>query len=593
MHALQGANPYRWFGLGRYTRELALHLVKEHRNVIAGLEIDRELPVPGAIDDFAGLGLLRQWPYDVRPLMREDGVRIFHVLSPFSPFPVERLFPPALSRIGALLVVTLHDLIPYVESDTYLAEPQVRGWYHARLNLVRQADGVIAVSQSAKDDAVRLLGVDPDRVRVTYEGASPIFQPPGSRESVLAGLRARFPELREGFVLYAAGAADPRKNVEGLIRAFGLIPASIRGGRTLVVTGGTPAVRQHELMTVAQEAGVGDSVVFPGFVDDELLRDLYQACDLSVFPSLYEGFGLPALEAMCCGAPVVVSDRTSLPEIVDFAEARFDPASPADIARVMSAPLSDEQTNHRLREKGLRRSRDFSWSKAAAATAEAYESLARSRSRSPRLTRPSIAVCGSISEADGLSRIALDLAERQGVHVDLVADSPSGAANEVMTLNAVQFRWKARWGYYDAVLYVIGARPEDGLLLEAMREHRGVVWLRSVYLAPLYRWYYEQKWGRDVARLPKELRRWTQRYPDPENGLLLRDEETQHRDSICMTAEVASRAMTIIVGSDAEREIVEVDSGSVSPVLVVPRESWDKDVGIEAVLRIVVRSAAR
>ena len=380
IHALQGEDPYRWFGLGRYVRELALHLVREHRDIVAGLEFDGSLLTPAGIEDFAGLGLLHQWPYDVRPLAAEDGFRIFHVMSPFSPPPASRLFPPALSRIGARLAVTLHDLIPYLYPESYLDTPAVRGWYRARLKLVQAADLVIAVSNSAKEDAVRLLGIDPERIKVTYEAASAVFQPSNlPRDQLLAGVKEQRPPIKSRFIVYAAGAADSRKNVDGLIRAFGLLAAPVRESHQLVITGGTLGVRQEELRDVARGSGVADRVVFAGFVPDDALRDLFQACELSIFPSFYEGFGLPVLEAMACGAPVAVADRSSLREIVELPRARFDPERPEEIAACMADVLVDERFALELRAYSIRRAGDFSWSRTAQATADAYEWLASQR----------------------------------------------------------------------------------------------------------------------------------------------------------------------------------------------------------------------
>jgi glycosyltransferase involved in cell wall biosynthesis len=587
IHALQGEDPYRWFGLGRYVRELALHLVEEHRDVVAGLEFDGSMLAPAGVEDFAGLGLLHQWPYDVRPLAAEDGIRIFHVMSPFSPPPASRLFPPPLARIGARLAVTLHDLIPLIYPETYLHLPAVRGWYRARLKLIQEADLVIAVSNSAKADAVRLLGIDPERIKVTHEAASAVFQPSDRpREELLAGVKAQHPSITSPFVVYAAGAADARKNVDGLIRAFGLLPADVRDSHQLVIAGGTPGARMAELMDVARAAGVAERTVFAGFVTDEGLRDLFQACALSVFPSFYEGFGLPVLEAMACGAPVSVSDCSSLPEIVELPRARYDPHKPEEIAARMAEALGDQQLGHELREYSVRRAAAFSWSRTAQATVDAYEWLASQGSSRPtaRSRAPSIAVCGPVGAggAPSVTRIAQRLVERFGGVVDVVVESTRGTADSgrVRYVNAVQFRSMARLVQYDAVLYVLGGGAEYAYLLEPIRVQRGLVWLKDVRLLPVYRAYYGDK-----AETPKELLYWARRYPSPENGLLLRDRDAQRRDAIYMLVEVASRATGIVVGSLAEREIAEMESGGGVPITLVPRETWDDDAAIDAVCR--------
>jgi glycosyltransferase involved in cell wall biosynthesis len=599
VHALQGEDPYRWFGLGRYVRELALSLVREHRDVVAGLEVDAALAMPGGVEDFAGRGLLHQWPHYVRDLAHQYEFRIYHVMSPFSPFPAHRLFPPAFARAGARLAVTLHDLIPWIYPETYMIQISVKGWYRARLKLVQAADLVIAVSESAAEDAVRLLGIDPDRIHVTHEAASEVFQRSDRpADTLLAQVRAKFPAITGSFIVYGAGAADPRKNVDGLIRAFAAVPQWVRRDYQLVITGGTPAARQEGLMRLGSEAGVAERIVFFGFVSDETLRDLYRACALSVFPSFYEGFGLPVLEAMASGAPVVVSDRASLPELVELPRARFDPDRPDDIARVMTDALTDAGFNAELRDYSRRRVGEFSWSRTAQATVDAYEWLAStqgSRVRAER-RRPSIAACGRVDAgAPDVHRIAKRLAERYDATVDIVVEKAVGSPNgglAVRCVNAVQFRSAGALAHYDAVLYVLDGSEADSYLLEPIRKQPGVVWLKSVSLLRMYRAWYETQ-GYDLATLPPDLDQWTSRYPDPKRGLLLRDEETQRRDALYMLGEVTSQATQIIVGSQAEREIAMLENTGSGSIKLVPRGGWGDEDVIDSVCRILLGEPAR
>jgi glycosyltransferase involved in cell wall biosynthesis len=590
LHALQGEDPYRWFGIGRYVRELALHLAAEHRDLLAALEFDRSLPLPGAIADFAGLGLLRQQPYDVRPLQDEAGFRIYHAPSPFTPFPPHVLFPGAHSRLGTRLVVTLHDLIPLVYADTYLAEPSVRGWYNARLQFVRSADLVVAVSQSAKDDAVRLIGLDPERVRVTHLAASPAFRPAErARGELLASVRSAFPDISMPFLLYAAGAADPRKNVEGLVRAYSLLPDAVRATRRLVITGGTPAAQREKLLALVQALGLSGRVALTGFVSDEALRDLYQACDLSVFPSLYEGFGLPVLEAMQCGAPVVVADRTSLREIVEPAEARFDPDEPEQMASVITGALADD-AQARLRDYSARRARDFSWRRTAQETVAAYEWLAETSLAGPPRgrRRPAFAVAGP--EGPLVASAALALRDRYGADIDIVLHRvPAEARGSARPrrVSEAQFRWLARRGRYDAVLYLLGSGPGHVHALRCLRDHGGVAWLQDLALAPLYRAEAEAE-GLGAGSVPRPLRRWTRRYAEGRGDVLLRDAVAQRRDSVYLLGEVASRSSVLIVGSEAEREIAEAECGGRAPIVVIPRETWSGGEGIAAVCRALL-----
>ncbi len=360
----------------------------------------------------------------------------------------------------------------------------------------------------------------------------------------------------------------------------------MRGSHQLVIAGGTPGARKEELQALAKSSGIGGRVVFPGFVTDEALRDLFQACELSVFPSFYEGFGLPVLEAMACGAPVAVSDRSSLSEIVEMAEARFDPDKAEEIAARMNDALSEPGFARELREYSLRRAGDFSWSRTARATVDAYEWLASQERARPRerSRAPSIAVCGPVGVPGSpfVTRIAERLAGRFGAIVDVVVESTQGTtdSDRVRYVNPVQFRSLVKLSGYDAVLYVLGGEV-CAYLLEPVRIQRGLVWLRDIRLLPMYRGYYGDK-----AETPEELLHWARRYPSPESGLLLRDAETQRREAIFMLGEVASRATGLIVGSEAEREIAQMEGGGV-PVTLLPRETWDEDAAIDAVAALL------
>jgi hypothetical protein len=149
-------------------------------------------------------------------------------------------------------------------------------------------------------------------------------------------------------------------------------------------------------------------------------------------------------------------------------------------------------------------------------------------------------------------------------------------------VNARQFLVLTRLGHYDGVLYIVGAGAEYAYILELIRAQRGAVWLRDIRLLPTYRSYYEES-GRDASELPQELIPWTRRYPAPDKGLLLRDAKAQRREAIYMLSEITSRAASLIVGSQAESEIVRMERCGDAPVITVARERWDDDSAIDTV----------
>jgi glycosyltransferase involved in cell wall biosynthesis len=277
---------------------------------------------------------------------------------------------------AAASVVTVHDV-------SFARHPE---WFTLRdrvvLNAgvrtsVRRAARVLVPSGHARDELCALLGVPPERVLVTPEGVEARFAPPHEGPARAEHDDAFFRHLgvRRPYVL-ALGNLQPRKNVARLIQAWALL---VRSGadadHRLVVAGGFRG-RRDDAPALSVTAGIGDRVVFPGFVRHADLPMLYAGASLFVFPSLYEGFGLPVLEAMACGTPVACSWTSALPEVASDAAATFDPEDPRDIAAVVAALLADQGLRAELRTRGLRRAAEATWRACATLTAGAYEAAA-------------------------------------------------------------------------------------------------------------------------------------------------------------------------------------------------------------------------
>jgi len=391
LHACQGPEGYLWHGLGRYTRDLTVPLLRHHRQLIGGLHMDPHLPVPRTLGDFSGYGLLEENSAERSTPAGQDGrPLIYHVTSPFwPPIPAHRLIPSHLRRAGARLIVTLFDLIPLVFPEQYLSDRWFQRWYPERLQLLHEADHIIAISKHARDDGVRLLGLNPERITVTYLGGSPFFR--RSHEPLAAireKVRGRLPEIRGRFMVYPFGTANFRKNLAGAIDALASLPLDLRESIQLVGVGSIGDRERQMFHERAQANGVSGALLLPGFIPDELLRELYQTCDLCVYPSRYEGFGLPILEAMRCGAPVVTSDATSTKELIEIPEARFDPEDASDIAQVITRALTDPSLRRTLIDYGLRRSRELTWERTAQATADCYREVAAARASRSTAGRP-------------------------------------------------------------------------------------------------------------------------------------------------------------------------------------------------------------
>ena len=273
-----------------------------------------------------------------------------------------------LDRITAAV---LYDLIPWLNADVYLSDADLRHYYEAKLAEIKKARLLLAISASSRQEAIDHIGTDPSHVVNVSAAVRDIFAPGNVSRTDLR------PELgvNRRFLLYTPSGYDPRKNIVGLIEAFAHLPAALRARFQLVIPSKFASYDHERLRIAARKMGLADDeLVLTGFVSDDDLIALYRATDLFVYPSEHEGFGLPALEAMACGAPVIGSNRTSIPEIIGLDEALFDPMSVPDISRKMAEVLTNDQLRSDLRAHGLVQAKRFSWERTARRALDAIES---------------------------------------------------------------------------------------------------------------------------------------------------------------------------------------------------------------------------
>jgi glycosyltransferase involved in cell wall biosynthesis len=261
-------------------------------------------------------------------------------------------------------IVTVHDLI-YARFPDAHAGLRDKGMRVLVPGAVRRSDRVIADSLSTRDDLIELLGVAPERIDVVPLGLGALRREAPAPE---ADVRARF-ELGERPVVLSLSAKRAHKNLLALIDALARIAPE---ERPVLVIPGYPTAHEAELRARAQELGVADEVRFPAWVSSAELEGLWSITRAFVFPSLYEGFGLPVLEAMARGVPVACSNASSLPEVAGDAALLFDPHDEAAIATALRRLLSDHALADDLRARGLQRVREFTWERTARLTLESY-----------------------------------------------------------------------------------------------------------------------------------------------------------------------------------------------------------------------------
>lgn len=299
--------------------------------------------------------------------LRRTGVDVFHAPGNWG-LPFWR---------ACAYVLTVHDMIGRAWDQG--ERPSLKARVKHRVSEMisaRRAHRIITVSEHSKRDLIRFLGVPEEKVHVIPEAAGTAYRPVEDISSVEA-MKARL-GIPGAYLLYV-GAFDRRKNLARLLEGY----AASRARQSMgLVLAGTPAWEYEALKDMAARLGVADRVHFPGFVAEEDLPLLYAGATAFVYPSLYEGFGLQLVEAMACGTPVLAAARASLPEVLGGAGLLFDPESTEDLAAKITEVVFDPKTAGALRERGLERSREFSWERTAEMTHAVYlEALAEAGRR--------------------------------------------------------------------------------------------------------------------------------------------------------------------------------------------------------------------
>ena len=369
-HLLSFGESYRAAGISRYIRNLVAYLPtalgEDGATVFLGdRQIPPELRGPGLDFAFTRLPTVRPqarilWEQAIAPVeCTRRRLDVFHSTAYALPF----LLPTRS-------VVTIHDL-------SFLLMPQaLKRWNASYLaamtrRAARQADRVICVSESTRRDVVRLLGIPEAKTRVVYHGIEPEFRPLSDAE--VAAFRTRH-GLPEQFALYL-GTLEPRKNLPNLLHAYARARRE-HGVSTPLVLGGGKGWGYEVIFRLVEDLGLGDAVRFPGYLPLAELPLWYNAASLFAYPSRYEGFGMPALEAMASGTPVLTTDSSSLPEVVGDAALRVAPDDVAGMSEALGRALGDEALRRDLRERGLRQAARFTWESAARQTVDVYRELA-------------------------------------------------------------------------------------------------------------------------------------------------------------------------------------------------------------------------
>lgn len=291
-------------------------------------------------------------------ILTDKDIELYHVPQNGVGLPKEKKCP---------FIITLHDVIPLRMPET-VGETYLKIFQEEMPEIVSCCDGIITVSQFSKEDIAKAFNYPLDKIHVTHLAAENIYTP--LDKSICSALIKQYYGIEGDYILYVGGFS-PRKNIVGLIEAFSALKEKYKKDIKLVIAG-----KQGKSYSIyknrAISLGIENSVIFPGFIPIEHLPHLYNASKLLVYPSFYEGFGLPPVEAMACGVPVITSNITSIPEVLGDSAVFINPYDVDELCSSMFNVLSDDKLQEELIIKGIVRSSELSWDKTAKDTLIAY-----------------------------------------------------------------------------------------------------------------------------------------------------------------------------------------------------------------------------
>jgi len=392
--------------------------------------------------------------------------------------------------------VTLYDLIPYIYPKAYLPNQSVKDYYFKKIQFLKNSDLFLAISKYTLDEAISVLGINPDSIFNISAAADNSFKPAILTPNEKIELLNRY-QINKQFILCAPGGFDDRKNINNLLKAFTFLPEPLRKDYQLVIGSKIPdGTIRNQITSEARKNGFSEgSLILTGYIPDNDLVKLYSTCKFSIFPSWYEGFGLPALEAMSCGAPTIGSDRTSIPEVIGRADAMFDPYKPESIANKITEVITNDDFRQNLKTHGLIQASNFSWDKSAKRAMEAFETLHEKVAHRKKTSIPAnvnerlrLAYFSPVPpEKSGISDYSAELLPELAKYYEIELISDQSELTDQWIIDNIPVKsvawFKGHRYYYDRLLYQFGNSPFHKHMFDLLARYPGVVVLHDFYMS--------------------------------------------------------------------------------------------------------------
>lgn len=500
IQALQTLNS-RNRGIGRYTQSVVESLVSQRNAHSYQLYANSTLPAPEFTCDrfsYQNIDYPQIGSSVLNDLLMKTTIVSADVEAIFVPSPMEGLDStiPDYTNFGKKVFVICYDLIPLIFPDKYLNDPNMYSLYMRRLKNIKIADFIFAISESTRQDAIKYLSISPDKVVNISGGVSAFFTPilTSERQNWLKVFAEKF-GINKKFILYTGGE-DWRKNIEGLIKAFAKLPKNLQESYQIVIACKVTEFFAQEVVSLASKLGIRSSLVLTNYVTDEELRAFYSTCSLFVFPSFYEGFGLPLLEAISCGAPAIASNNSSLPEIVGSDEQLFDPRSIKDMTITIQKILSNENLRQNLSENALKQAAKFTWHSVAQKIIDVFnkqQPLNKTNilfGRTQTNNKPQVAFFSPLTPLkSGIANYSQDLIPSLDKYLDLELFHDDDYIPDININNKLythsQFEERLNVSNYEAIVYQIGNSSYHCHAYSQLMRYSGISVLHDYYLGGL------------------------------------------------------------------------------------------------------------
>lgn len=519
MQGLQSESRFR--GIGRYTRAIIKSLIKlalskKYEVILIG---NGAFPVKDIVNEFTplvGRRAVKFW-YPVGPcafeqpgnhnnntnakMIREAFFKshkpdVIYVPAMFEGYQDDSVLSVNEFDNVTPVVTTLYDLIPLHNPTQYLdPNPNYKKFYLEKISYLQACEKLLAISEFSKAEGQEYFKEKADDIVNVSTACDDIFKVTELSSDQVRNLKVKF-KLNKPFIMYSGGA-DERKNLPALIKALSELPVEIRNNYDFVLAGKLSQFDIDNLNNHARKCRLEHmSMILTGYVSDEELVHLYNMCKLFVFPSWHEGFGLPALEALACGAVVIGAGNTSLPEVIGIEEALFDPHNVTDIRDKITNVLTNESLYASLKEKGLLRAKAFSWENSAAVALSALEEVVERKKivRPERLAsiNKKLAFFTPLSPArSGISLYSEELLPALSKYYDIdvvVDESQSDIRHQesYRVINTKDFLKAA--ASYERIIYQMGNSIFHDYMHEMLDIYPGIVCMHDFYLSNYFRY---------------------------------------------------------------------------------------------------------